>query len=439
MHICVLGGGVIGTTTAYYLARDGHDVTVIEQNAEPGSAASYANGGQLSYSYVVPLAGPSAIAHLPGWLLSRNGPLRFSPALNIDQWRWCLAFLRQCTRSRSRRTTAELLELGAYSRQMLHQLVQDEQLDFDYRNSGKLILYRDPQEFDGARELMRFQAGFGSMQKALTPGECVATETALASLEGRLAGGIFTPSEDSGDCHLFTRNLAALTARKYGVRFLYGVQLTGMRTERGRLCCAQTNEGDIAADAFVVALGNDSRRVLKPLGIDIPVYPLKGYSLTVPIGDTHTAPSISITDLHHKMVYARLGAHLRIAGMVDITGPGTAGDRHRLELLARQAQETLPNAGDYAHARAWTGARPATPDSKPLLGRCSFGNLWLNTGQGALGFTLACASGKLVADAIAGRSSELRLDPYSFGSGRSSGVSPGPTPAVALDQQSRSI
>lgn len=419
MRILVLGGGVVGVTTAYYLGRDGHEVEVIEQNEQPGLGASYANGGQLSYSYVTPLAGPALIRHLPGLLLSRNAALRYAPSLSLDQWRWCLSFLAQCTTKRSRRTTSELLDLGAYSRDMLHRLVSDESLSFDYRNSGKLVLYRDAREFARALDSIQNRDAFGSVQQAWTPAQCVSEETALAPLAARLAGGIHTASEDAGDCYRFTSSLAALVQRKYGVVFRSGTMIKGLRTEQGRVVCASTQDGDAVADAFVVALGNGSRQLLKPSGIDIPVYPLKGYSLTIPVRDTHVAPSISITDLHHKIVYARLGDRMRIAGMVDITGTNTAGDARRLALLTRQAMETFPDAGDYAQACEWTGARPATPDSKPLIGATIYSNLWLNTGQGSLGFTLACASGRLVADAIAGHEPALDLAPFSFGNRRS--------------------
>ncbi len=422
MRVCVLGAGVIGVTTAYYLSRDGHDVEVIDMNDAAGMAASYANGGQLSYSYVTPLAGPAVLRQLPGLLMRRDAALRFSPSLDPEQWRWCLAFLNQCTAAKSRRTTAELLALGSFSREMWHRLVNDESLSFDYRKSGKLVVYRDSRAFVHARESMLHQATLGSVQQAWTPEHCAAEEPALAPLEAQLAGGIYTASEDAGDCHRFTRDLAALIEQKYGVKFRCGIAVDKLRVEDGKIVCASTRQGDVTADAFVIALGNGSKKLLAPLGIDLPIYPLKGYSLTLPIDNAQAAPSISITDLHHKVVYARLGNTLRVAGMVDITAPGNSGDARRLALLTRQARDTFPNAGDYAQAREWTGARPATPDSKPLLGSTRYTNLWLNTGHGALGFTLACASGRLLSDAIAGRKTALSLAPFSLGAQRSAGA-----------------
>ncbi len=412
MHVCVLGGGVIGVTTAYRLAREGVRVTLVDRHPQLGMETSFANGGQLSYSYVTPLAGPSVPGKLPEWLFSRTAPLRFRPALSADQWRWCLAFLRQCTSERSRRTAVELLGLGAYSRRVMQDLMQAERLDFAFRSSGKLVVYRDRSEFDGARRQMDFLAGFGAEQRALDGAACIAAEPALASLRGRLAGGIFTPSEATGDCHRFTRELARVAVSRHGVQVVGEADVFGLRRDGARVVAARTSRGEIDADAFVVALGNDSAELVRPLGIRLPILPLKGYSLTMPVGDRHVAPQISVTDLHHKIVYARLDAQLRVAGMVDMTPAGSRGDAARIRLLTQQARATLPDAGDYGALREWTGYRPATPDSKPLVGATPLANLWLNTGQGALGFTLAAACAELVTDAICARVGELDAGPF---------------------------
>ncbi|WP_175995408.1 D-amino acid dehydrogenase [Burkholderia vietnamiensis] len=412
MHICVLGGGVVGVTTAYFLAREGYRVTVIEQHSNAGAETSYANGGQLSYSYVAPLAGPSVLSHLPGWLLSRTAPLRFRPSMSSAQWRWCLEFLRHCTTSRSRQTTVELLQLGAYSKMVMHELLNNESIDFSFNKNGKLIVYRDPDAFTIALSQMEFQARFGTEQTALDVRACVETEPALFRIRNKLVGGIFTPSEEAGDCRLFTLELSRLASEKYNVKFLYDTELIGLRHESNRVVAAVTSQGEFCGDHYVVALGNGSSEAVKPLGIRLPMYPLKGYSLTVPVRSSDIAPMVSVTDLHHKIVYARLGNQIRIAGMVDMTPVGSPEDRARIRLLKSQAKATMPDAGDYSAAREWTGARPTTPDSKPLLGSTHISNLWLNTGQGSLGFTLACASAKLVADALSRRTPELDLAPY---------------------------
>jgi len=415
MRVCVLGGGVVGVASAYYLAREGHSVTLLEARGGLALETSLANGAQLSYSYVAPLADPAVLPKLPGWLLNRESPLRFVPRLDPHQWRWCLAFLRACRGDVARTVTAELLGLGYHSRTLMHDLVAREKLDFDYQRNGKLVVYRDPAAFAGARRQLDYQAGLGSSQQALDGAACVALEPALAHLGGRLAGGIHTPSEDAGDCHAFTTNLAELTARRHGARFLRGERVTGLRREGRAVVAVQTEGGEIEADAFVVSAGMGSVPLLARLGLRLPMFPLTGYSLTAPVeSGRHRPPGISITDLHYKVVYARLGQRLRIAGMVDLTGRHPRTDQRRIALLGRQARETFPDGADFGAATSWCGSRPATPDSKPLIGATPYSNLWLNTGHGALGFTLACGSAALLADAIAGRQSPLDASAFAL-------------------------
>jgi D-amino-acid dehydrogenase len=411
-HVCVLGAGVIGTATAYYLARNGHRVTVIEGNERAGMATSFANGGQLAYSYVAPLATPGLLRNLPGWMMSREAPLRFAPSLSVHQWRWCALFLKACTAARSRQSTIDMLGLGAYCRELIDELLRDEALDFDFHHSGKLVVYRDAREFEAAKRNIDVLASFGVEQNALDGPGCIALEPALAPLRPGLAGGIFTPSADTGDCFRFTDGLARIASERYGARFMYGTRVRSLREEGGRVVAASTDQGDVEADAFVVALGHAGVPLLGALGIGLPVYPLKGYSLTLPVREQHRAPNVSVTDLHLKFVYARLGDRLRIAGMVDMTPQGAPGDAQRIELLRRHSRASLPDAGDYDAAQAWTGYRPATPDGKPVMGATRYRNLWLNTGHGALGFTFACGSGKLVADQIGGLSTALPMEPF---------------------------
>ncbi|WP_419898989.1 D-amino acid dehydrogenase [Roseomonas sp. USHLN139] len=412
MHVCVLGGGVIGVTTAYSLARRGCQVTLLEAGSSLAQGASQANGAQLSYSYVAPLASPDTLKHLPAMLLQGEGALRFRPELSPAQWRWCLAFLRACTGSRAARTTAELLALGAYSRQQLHALLAEAPIEFDHTASGKLVLYRDPAAFAVACAQMALQARLGSEQAALDRDACIALEPALAGFGGPLTGAIHTPSEETGDCRRFTEGLATLAASRHGVRFLTGQPARRLRHAGGRLRAVETEGGAIGADGFVLAAGTGSAALLAPLGLDLPVYPLRGYSLTAPI--TAQGPRLSITDLHHKIVFAPLGGRLRVAGMVDLGRAAPATEAARLALLQRQARTALPEAAEYDRAETWRGARPASPDSKPFLGATPFANLWLNTGHGALGFTFAAGSAALVADLATGAAPALPLDPFSL-------------------------
>lgn len=414
MRICVLGGGVVGVASAYYLAREGHSVTLLEAREGLALETSQANGAQLSYSYVAPLADPAVLPKLPGWLLDRDSPLRFMPRLDLQQWRWCLAFLRACRSDVARTVTAELLGLGYRSRTLVHELVAREQLEFDYQRNGKLVVYRDPAAFAGARRQLDYQAALGSSQQALDGAACVALEPALAHLGDRLAGGIHTPSEDAGDCHAFTTNLAELATRCYGAEFLCGQRVTGLRREGRAVVAVRTEDSEIEADAFVISAGMGSVPLLAELGLRLPMFPLTGYSLTAPVRGKHRPPGISITDLHYKVVYARLGQRLRVAGMVDLTGRHPRADQRRIALLSRQARETFPDGADFDAAVTWCGSRPATPDSKPLIGATPYSNLWLNTGHGALGFTLACGSAALLADAIAGRQPPLDASAFAL-------------------------
>jgi len=415
MRVCVLGGGVIGVASAYYLAREGHTVTLLEARDGLAQETSLANGAQLSYSYVAPLADPAVLPKLPGWLLDSNSPLRFVPRLDWRQWSWCLEFLRACRASVAQSVTAQLLGLGQLSRIQVHALVEREALRFDYQRNGKLVVYRDPAAFAGARRQLEYQARLGSQQQALDGAACVALEPALAALQGRLAGGIHTPSEEAGDCHAFTVELAAAATRRFGARFLYGVRVAGLRCEGRRVVALSTSAGDIEADAFVVAAGMQSAPLLAPLGLRLPLYPLTGYSLTAPVRPgRHHPPAISVTDLHYKVVYARLGEQLRVAGMVDLVGRRPRADQRRIALLKHQARETFPDGADFDAATTWCGGRPATPDSKPLIGATPYDNLWLNTGHGALGFTLACGSAALLADAMAGRPAALDLSAFAL-------------------------
>ncbi|AOZ03630.1 D-amino acid dehydrogenase small subunit [Cupriavidus sp. USMAHM13] len=416
MRVCVLGGGVVGVASAYFLAREGHTVTLLEARDGLGLETSLANGAQLSYSYVAPLADPSVLPKLPGWLLDPDSALRFVPRLDWQQWRWCLAFLRACRGSVARRVTAELLGLGQLSRARVHELVEREALAFDYQRNGKLVVYRDPEAFAAARRQLAYQATLGSHQQALDSAACVALEPALAALRDKLAGGIHTPSEEAGDCHAFTVGLADAAARRFGARIRCGVRVDGLRREGRRVVAAQTSAGDIEADAFVVCAGMRSVSLLAPLGLRLPMYPLTGYSLTAPVDPArHLPPALSVTDLHYKVVYARLGGQLRVAGMVDLVGRHARADQRRIALLTQQARETFPGGADFDAAATWCGGRPATPDSKPLVGATPYGNLWLNTGHGALGFTLACGSATLLADAMAGRPAALDLSAFALG------------------------
>lgn len=414
MKVLVLGGGVVGLAAAYYLARDGHEVVVVERNAGVGLETSYANGGQLSYSYVAPLAGPGVLPKVPPWLLRRDAPLRFRPALDWQQWRWCLEFVLACNRRQADLTTRRLLRLAYYSRGLMHRFVAEERVDFDYVRNGKLVVHSDAASFESARRLLDYQASFGSEQEALDADACVALEPALASLRARLVGGIYTPSEDAGDCYAFCLGLERIL-RAGGAMFLLNTEIHRLLRLRGRIIGVETTAGVLEADRYVLALGATSPWLARPLGVHLPIYPLKGYSLTLPVGPAHVAPRISVTDFKKKIVYARLGDELRVAGMADLAGHDTTIDETRVATLLEETRAAFPEASDYERLKPWCGLRPATPKGAPILGVTPYPNLVLDCGQGALGFTLALGCGRVVADITAGKAPEAPIDGMQLG------------------------
>jgi len=415
MHVLVLGGGVTGLATAWYLARDGHEVTIVERNADVALESSYANGGQLSYSYVAPLAGPGVLSKLPRWLMQQHSPVRFRPRADINQWRWLLKFILACTHAQSELAIRRLQTLSFLSRELMHDLVAHEPaLSFDHTNTGKLVVYRTAEAFESARNLVRFQRTLGCEQQIFTANECVQTEPSLSGLASKLAGGIFTSSEETADCYKFCVALADLL-RSRNVKFLLRTHVTALRADaagRTARICVLANGQEREADHIVLCAGIASADLLEPLGINIPLYPLKGYSLTGRIRGRGTAPRVSVTDFDRKVVYARLGDRLRIAGMADITGRDASPDPLRIESLRAEAAQAFPDAVDYDRADVWCGLRPATPTSMPIIGTAGFANLWLNVGQGALGFTLALASGLLISELVGGRKPSVPLDGF---------------------------
>lgn len=403
MRVCVIGAGVVGVTSAYFLAREGHEVVLVDGRARPAEVSSFANGGQLSYSYVAPLAGPGVLPSVPGWLLRDDSPLRFHPRLDPHQWRWCLQFALACRASVAQRSTAELQTLSYLSRDVMNRLLEQEPLAFGHLRNGKLIAYRSAELLEKARKLVAYQAALGAEQRVLDARETLALEPALAGMGDSLAGAIYTPSEEAGDCRQFTEALFERLQALDNVECRMSTRVMGLRANGPTINGVRTDAGDIGADAVVLATGTGTRALLRPLGHDVPIYPLKGYSLSVPLADDdHSAPRISVTDYERRIVYARVGRVLRIAAMVDIGSRDPGIDPRRVDLLKRQVLEIFPHL-DLSDAQPWAGLRPATPTGKPLIGRArGLSNLWLNIGQGALGFTLACGSAALLSTQMNG-------------------------------------
>jgi len=411
MRIVVLGAGVIGVTAAWYLADDGHEVTVVDRQPGPALETSFANGGQISASYAEPWATPDAPLKILQWLHRDDAPMLFRLRADPRQWHWGLQFLLECLPSRTRHNTIQCLHLALYSRDCLKSLRAATGLQYDHLERGILQFYTDAKEFAQgvkAAELMRW---FGCDREVKTVDECVAIEPALAQCRSRLAGGIFTATDESGDAQKFTQELAQRAAAR-GVTFRWSTSIESLAAEgdaiRGVRCVTETNRKEVlTADAFVVALGSYSPLLLRPLHVPCLVYPAKGYSATIAVGDHRGAPTVSLTDLAWKIVMTRLGDRLRVAGTAELSGYGTDLNPVRCQALARRTFDLFPDAGDRDGIKFWTGLRPATPSNAPLIGATRFRNLFLDTGHGTLGWTMACGSGRGLADIVAGRKPDV--------------------------------
>lgn len=411
MRVIVLGAGVVGTAAAWFLNRAGHEVTVIDRQPGAGLETSFANGGQISVSHAEPWANPGAPLKVFQWMFREDAPLLFRPRLDPRQWQWCLEFLRECTPARTRHNIIQLVNLGLYSRGLLQELRTETGIEYDHLERGILHFYTSQQAFDAAQEPARIMREFGCELDMKTPEECVAIEPALAQSRHKIAGGSLTPSDESGDAHLFTQRLAVL-CEKSGVQFLYGHNITHIGTTGDAVSGVSVTGPDgrsglSSADAYVVALGSYSPQLLAPLGIRLAIYPAKGYSVTLPVADTALAPSVSLTDDEYKLVYSRLGDRLRIAGTCELNGYDTALNEVRCQAIVRRTEELFPGAGDVAQAQFWAGLRPATPSNVPYIGKTKLANLYLDTGHGTLGWTHACASGKAIADIVSGKTPEV--------------------------------
>lgn len=406
MRVLVLGAGVVGTAAAWYLAKAGHEVTVVDRQPGPGMETSFANGGQVSPCHAEPWANPGVLPKVLKWLGRADAPLlfrwgRWDPGL----WAWGLRFLMNCPGPRAARNMERALRVALYSRTCLRELRAETGIAYDQRSQGILHVYRDGREFEHACAAAGLMRDWGLERQVKDRAGCIETEPALAPVAHQLAGGILTPGDESGDAHKFTRALAALAAEK-GVTFRYGTTIRALIHDGRRIAVADSDQGPLTADAFVLAAGSYSPLLARPLGLNLPIVPAKGYSITLP-ADGPAAPFVSITDDEHKMVYSRLGDRLRCAGTAEMTGYDTRLTEARWQLIRRHAQELFPQAGDFAKAEPWTGLRPVTPDSVPLLGGTPYVNLFLDTGHGTLGWTMACGSGRVLADLVSGRQPDI--------------------------------
>ena len=417
MRVTVLGAGVVGVTSAWYLAAGGHEVTVIERQSLPAQETSFANGGQISVSHAEPWANPRAPWKALRWLGREDAPLLWRLRADAAQWTWGLRFLRECTTQRVRANVGAIVHLGLASRAALQALRRELALEYDQLEHGILHFYTDAREFEHAIPQAALMREFGCERVPRTAAQCLAIEPALAASRDPIVGGTYTASDESGDARRFTELLAQHAAAR-GVRFRYGETVVALEGAGGRLTGARLASGEsVSADVTVLALGSYSPLLLKPLGIRLPVYPAKGYSVTLALPDGVAAPTVSLTDDGHKIVISRLGQTLRVAGTAEFNGYDTSVNAVRCAALRRRIGEIFPELAAVSELDRWAGLRPATPGNVPLIGdmaEAGLAGLWLNTGHGTLGWTLACGSASLLADLIAGRDPGLDAKPYRF-------------------------
>ncbi len=402
LKVIVLGGGVVGVTSAWYLARLGHEVTVIDRQPAAGLETSFGNAGEISPGYASPWASPHIPLKVVRWLTMKHGPFIFRPKADPAMWRWMLQMLGNCTDAAYARNKARMVRLAEYSRDCLIDLRATTGINYDERTLGTLQLFRTKHQMDGVPEDTRVLDSFGVPYQVLDRDGCVAAEPALDLVRERFVGGLRLPGDETGDCHKFTQALAGM-AEAEGVRFMYRTAIERIVTAGDLVTGVATSAGMLTADRYVVALASYSPIMLRPLGLDLPVYPVKGYSLTLPITEAAFAPVSTVMDETFKVALTRMGDRIRVGGTAEISGYNSTLSPRRRGPLEKSVGDLFPRGGDLARATFWTGLRPMTPDGTPIVGGTKYANLFLNTGHGTLGWTMSCGSGRLIADLVSER------------------------------------
>ena len=410
MKIAVLGSGIIGTATAWWLLQAGHEVVVIDRASGPAQETSRANGCQISVSYSEPWANPQAPLQLLRWLFQKNAPLSFRPQLDWRQWVWSMAFLRECLPGRLAPNIQAMVRLSEYSRRTLQAMRADLGIDYNHLERGILNFYRDQGEFEASQKAAGLMRDFGVDRRIVSTDEIVQIEPALAPVRNRIVGGDYTAEDETGDIYLFTTALAE-RARRAGAEFRFSTQVSRLLAEGGRIQGVElvNPEGlyeTLVADIYVAALGSFTPQLVSPLGIPCNVYPAKGYSATFNILNDAAAPTVSLTDSAHKVVYTRIGKQIRMAGTAELSGYSRALNTIRCDNMALLARDLFPSALDFDNVQFWSGLRPTTPSNVPLIGKTQISNLYLNTGHGTLGWTMGVGSGRALADLISGKQPE---------------------------------
>ena len=408
MRVIVLGSGVVGVTTAYYLAKAGHAVTVIDRQPGPALETSFANAGQISPGYASPWAAPGIPLKAAKWLFQRHAPLAIRPDGSLFQLAWMWQMYRNCSADRYAVNKERMVRLAEYSRDCMRALRQETGIGYEGRQQGTLQLFRTQAQFDAAGKDIEVLRQAGVAYELLTSAQLAQAEPALAQVREKLVGGLRLPNDETGDCQMFTTKLAEM-ARALGVQFEYGVSIQRLVEAGGQVSGVVTDKGTFSADRYVLALGSYSRLLLQRW-FPLPVYPLKGYSITVPITDASRAPVSTILDETYKIAVTRFDDRIRVGGMAEIAGYSKELNPRRRETLELVVNDLFPGGGDTSQASFWTGLRPMTPDSTPVVGATPLGNLFVNTGHGTLGWTMACGSASVIADLVGGKSPAIRAD-----------------------------
>ena len=409
MAVIILGSGVIGTTVAYYLARAGHQVTVLERQPAPAMETSFANAGEISPGYSAPWAGPGVPLKAIQWLLMHHSPLVIKPMLDPAMWRWGASMLRNCTQARYRVNKARMVRLAEYSRDCLQDLRREIGIEYDDRALGTVQLFRTQKQLDGTAKDIEILKQYGVPYQLLDRAGYLRHEPALTHVQEKFVGALRLPGDETGDCFQFTQRLAE-QARALGVEFRFGVAIQGLQTQGQKITGVVTDAGVITGDNYIVALGSYSTQLLRPLGIRIPVYPVKGYSITVPITDAQRAPESTIMDETHKVAVTRLGQRIRVGGTAQLSGFDLSLVENRRRTLEFVLTDLFPGGADLTNTEFWTGLRPMTPDGTPIIGATEYANLHLSTGHGTLGWTMAAGTGRVMADLLSGKSPDIDME-----------------------------
>ncbi|HSH71847.1 MAG TPA: D-amino acid dehydrogenase [Methylophilaceae bacterium] len=421
MRVLVLGSGVVGVTSAYYLAKKGFEVTVIDRQPAPGLETSFANAGQISPGYSSPWAAPGIPMKAIKWLFQRHAPFAMKPDGSLWQVRWAMKLLQNCNTASYDTNKERMVRLAEYSRDCLDELRNATGIEYEARTQGTLQVFRTQRQLDAAAKDIAVLSRIGVPYELLDRDGCARAEPALALVKGKLTGGLRLPGDETGDCQLFTTRLAQ-EASKLGVVFRQNITIDHLLTSNGKLSGVAISSGEskavLQADQYVVALGSYSRQLMQEMGFDIPVYPVKGYSLTVPVVDTQASPVSTVMDETYKVAITRFDNRIRVGGMAELAGFDLSLNPRRRKTLEMITNDLFPQAGDIPNASFWTGLRPMTPDGTPIIGKASaqpqHDNLWLNTGHGTLGWTMACGSGQVLADLVANQPAAIRTDDLSF-------------------------